>query len=146
MMLRLHATGSVYTREPYHPELFLGEMSKDPRGVENEPNVREMADQARFRQKRYLEGKLQDDPDKRTEGVAPSRAIDRAVNGGYANTVTRLTNLFDDSIDGAVRKSNPNPGRTIQRVGDNLKEDQKNSISLRVKRLSQKWVIIQLVY
>lgn len=125
MMLRLHATGSVYDHEPYHPELFLGNLDRDSRGVENEPNVREMADQARFRQKRYLEGKLQDDPDKRTEGVAPSRAIDRAVNGGYANTVTRLTNLFDDSIDGAVRKSNPNPGRTIQRVGDNLKEDQK---------------------
>lgn len=125
MMLRLHATGSPYSHDPYHPELFLGDLTADPRGVENTPNVSQMADQARFRQERYIKGKLQDDPDHRLEGVASSSAINRAVYGGFANTATRLTNLFDDSIDAAVRKSNPNPGRTIQQVGDSLKEDQK---------------------
>lgn len=125
MMLNLHATGSPYSHDPYHPELFLGDLTVDPRGVENNPNVSQIAEQSLFRQKRYIAGKLQDDPDKRTEGVAPSKAINRAVYGGFADTATRLTNLFDDSVDGVVRKSNPNPGRTIAQVGDSLKEDQK---------------------
>lgn len=125
MMLQLHATGSPYSHDPYHPELFLGDITADPRGVENNPNVAQIADQSRFRQQRYIVGKLQDDPDKRTEGVASSKAINRAVYGGFADTATRMTNIFDDSVDGAVRKSNPNPGRTIQQVGDMVKEDQK---------------------
>jgi hypothetical protein len=125
LMLRLHANGTPYDHAPYHPELFLGEMTPDPRGVENTPNVREIADHARFRQERYIEGKLQDTADTRTEKVASSKELDRYVYKGYDDTVTRLTNLFDDSIDSAVRKTNPNPGRTIQKVGDNLKEDQK---------------------
>lgn len=125
MMLQLHATGSPYSHDPYHPELFLGDISADPRGVENNPNVSQIAEQSRFRQTKYIAGKLQDDPDKRTEGVASSKALDRAIYGGFADTATRMTNLFDDSVDGAVRKSNPNPGRTIQQVGDTIKEDQK---------------------
>lgn len=125
MMLRLHATGSPYSHDPYHPELFLGDLTNDPRGVENTPNVSQIADQSRFRQEKYIKGKLQDDPDQRTEGVASSAAINRAVYGGFANTATRMTNMFDDSIDAEVRRSNPNPGRTIQKVGDSLKEDQK---------------------
>lgn len=125
MMLRLHATGSVYDHDPYHPELFLGDLSRDVRGVENTPRVSEIAEQSRFRQMKYIEGKLQDSPDTRTEGLAGSKRIDQAVNGGFANTATRMSNMFDDSIDAAVRKSNPNPGRTINQVGDNIKEDQK---------------------
>lgn len=125
MMLQMAATGSPYTHDPYHPELFLGDLSVDPRGVENNPNVSQMADQSRFRQERYIAGKLQDDPDHRVEGLASSASINRAVHGGFADTATRLTNLFDDSVDAAVRRSNPNPGRTIQQVGDSLKEDQK---------------------
>jgi hypothetical protein len=125
MMLRLHAEGSPYSHDPYHPELFLGDLTADPRGIENTPNVSQIAEQSRFRQRRYIAGKLQDDPDRRVEGVASSAAINRAVHGGFADTSTRMTNLFDDSIDAAVRKSNPNPGRTIQQVGDSLKEDQK---------------------
>ncbi len=125
MMLRMHATGSPYDHDPYHPELFLGDLTKDPRGVENQPNVSQMADQARFRQQRYIAGKLQDDPVILTEGVAPSRRVERAVNGGFADTVTRMSNLFDDSTDAGLRRSNPNPGNTILRAGDQLKEDQK---------------------
>lgn len=125
MMLRLHATGSPYSHDPYHPELFLGDLTHDPRGVENTPNVSQIAEQSRFRQDRYIKGKLQDDPDKRTEGVASSAAINRAVYGGFADTATRMTNMFGDSVDAEVRRSNPNPGRTMQKVGDSLKEDQK---------------------
>ncbi len=125
LMLRIHATGSPYTHEPYHPELFLGELTPDPRGVYNEPNVAQIADQERFRQVRYIEGKMQDDPDHRTEGVASGKRIERAVYGGFADTATRLTNLFDDSVDASVRRTNPHPGRTIAQAGDSLKEDQK---------------------
>lgn len=125
MMLKLHAEGSPYSHDPYHPELFLGDLTKDPRGTENNPNVSQIADQSRFRQERYIVGKLQDDPDKRTEGVASSGSIMKATMGGLGNTATRMAGIFDDSVDAAVRRSNPNPGRTIQKVGDNLKEDQK---------------------
>jgi hypothetical protein len=125
LILKLHAEGSPYSHDPYHPELFLGDMTYDPRGTENNPNVSQIADQSRFRQQRYIVGKLQDDPDKRTEGLASGNAIMRATRGGYDNTASRMSGIFDDSIDTSVRRSNPNPGRTIQKVGDNLKEDQK---------------------
>lgn len=125
LILQMHASGSTYSHDPYHPELFLGDLDRDSRGVYNEPNVSQMADQAKFRQTRYIEKKLQDDPDKRVEGVASSRAIDRAAKGGFADNAARLTNMFDDSTDADVRRSNPNPGRTIQNPDDFVKEDQK---------------------
>lgn len=123
--LKLYAEGSPYSHDPYHPELYLGDHTRDPRGTENTPNVAQIADQSRFRQTRYIAGKLQDDPDHRVEGLAPSRKVLQASMGGLYNTQSRLATLFSDSTDAAVRRSNPNPGNTIQKVGDNLKEDQK---------------------
>lgn len=125
LYLKLHAEGTPYSHDPYHPEIYLGDHTKDLRGTENNPNVSQIADQSRFRQMRYIAGKLQDDPDHRTEGVAPEKAVRRATYDGFYNTSSRLATIFTDSVDGVNRKSNPNPGRTIQQVGDNIKEDQK---------------------
>lgn len=123
--LKLHAEGTPYSHDPYHPELYLDDHTRDPRGVENNPNVSQIVDQARFRQMRYIAGKLQDDPDHRVEGLAPSRAVLNASMGGLYNTASRLATIFNDSTDAAVRRTNPHPGNTIQKVGDNIKEDQK---------------------
>lgn len=125
LYLNLHAEGTKYTHDPYHPEIYLGDHTRDPRGTENNPNVSQMADQARFRQTRYIEGKLQDDPDKRVEGVAPGKRVQRAVYDGFYNTASRLATIFTDSNDTEVRRANPHPGNTIQRAGNNIKEDQK---------------------
>ncbi len=154
LLLNINAFGTPYKKDPYHPELFLGEMSRDPRGVENDPIVSKVVDQARFRQERYIRGKLQDDPDVRAQGVASSKLLDRAVYGGFGLTATRMANIFDDSVDAAVRKSNPNPGNTIHKVGTSLKEEKGiykikeetivpvngyNPISFLSNQVGQKW-------
>lgn len=123
-IIRMHQKGSYRDHDPYQPELFLGDLTKDVRGVENNPNVNQIADHARFRQERYIKGKLQDSPDTKYEGPASSKRIDNAVRGGFDNTASRMAGIFNDSSDVVVRKSSANPGRTIQKVGDNLKEDQ----------------------
>ncbi len=125
LYLKLHAEGTPYSHDPYHPELYLGDHTKDPRGAENNPNVSKITDQDRFRQSRYIAGKLQDDPDHRVEGTAPEKAVRRAVYDGFYNAASKMATIFDDSVDGSNRRANPNPGKTIQRLGDNIKEDQK---------------------
>ncbi len=125
LILQLHSSGTPYSHDPYHPELFLGDLTKDTRGVYNEPDRNEMRKQSKFRHDKYIAGKLQDDPDTRVEGTASAKAINRATYSGFARTASRMTNLFDDSVDTGVRKSNPNPGRTIQNTNDTIKEDQK---------------------
>ena len=37
--LNLMEYGSRYTHEPFHPELFLGDITKDERGTVNEPTA-----------------------------------------------------------------------------------------------------------
>lgn len=49
--LRHHGARSEFT--PNHPDLFLGFTDKDPRGTQNEPDMRKAYDQNRFRGQRY---------------------------------------------------------------------------------------------
>ena len=123
-ILSMQEYGSRYKRDPYHPELFLGDLTNDPRLSTTEPLVAQMADQNRFRQQRYIHGKLQDVGDVRMEGMVGSKRMLKQIKDGYNITATRMGGVFDESTDGMVRKANPNPGKTIHSAEDTIQEDQ----------------------
>ena len=116
--------GGRYTHAPYHPELFLGDLTKDQRMSTNEPLVAKMAEQNKFRQSRYIEGKLQDVANTRSEGMVGNKRMLRQVKQGFNNTATRMGGIFNDSNDTSVRRTNPHPGNSTHKVGDTIKEDQ----------------------
>jgi hypothetical protein len=124
-LLSAHEHGSRYSHTPYHPELFLGDLSKDQRQTSYEPVVSQMAEQNRFRQQRYIHGKLQDVADVRTENMVGEKRMLRQVRQGYNDTAARMGGIFDDSSNGINARSSARPARTIQQVGDSIKEDQK---------------------
>lgn len=53
MYINLRQGGSRYDSDPWHPELMLGDLSPDPRGMSYIPDFRKLADQQRFRAERY---------------------------------------------------------------------------------------------
>ena len=116
--------GERYTHKPFHPELFLGDLTKDQRMSVNEPLVAQIAEQSKFRQKRYIEGKLQDVALTRSEGMVGNKRMLRQVKQGFNNTATRMGGIFGDSSDTSVRRTNPNPGNSTHKVGDAIQEDQ----------------------
>lgn len=124
-ILSLQEHGSRYSHSPYHPELFLGDLSKDQRMSASDPLVSQMRDQHQFRQKRYIEGKMQVSQDSRTEGLVGEKLMTRQVKQGFNDTATRMGGIFSDSTNTMVTRTNPNPGTTIHQVGDSIKEDQK---------------------
>lgn len=124
-ILNTQEHGSRYTHAPFHPELFLGDMTSDPRMSTTEPLTARMADQNKFRQERYIKGKLQDVGDVRTEGLVGNKRILRQVKQGFNNTATRMGGIFNDSNDTSVRRANPHPGNSTHKVGDAIQEDQK---------------------
>lgn len=123
-LLSMQEHGSRYSHTPYHPELFLGDLTKDPRMSTNEPLVSQMAEQNKFRQERYIRGKLQDVADVRSEGVIGTKRMVKQIKLGFDNMATRMGGIFDDSTGNMVARTNPNPGNSIHKVGDTLKEDQ----------------------
>lgn len=124
-LLNAYEFGGRYTHAPHHPELFMGDLTKDQRMSVNNPMVAQMADQHRFRQTRYIEGKLQDVGDVRTEGIVGEKKMVKLVSGGFGDTAKRLSDLFDDSVRNNVRRSNPNPGTTIHQLGKSVNETMK---------------------
>ncbi|KAG3194366.1 hypothetical protein PC128_g9434 [Phytophthora cactorum] len=124
-LLNAHEFGGRYTHAPDHPEMFLGDLTKDQRMSVNDPMVAQMADQHRFRQIRYIRGKLQDVGDVRTEGIVGEKQMVKLVAGGFRDTAKRLGDLFDESAKNEVWRSNPNPGKTIHQLGDTIAETQK---------------------
>lgn len=124
-LLSMQEHGSRYSHAPFHPELFLGDLTSDPRMSSTAPLTAQMAEQNRFRQSRYISGKLQDVADVRSEGMVGTKRMIQQVKQGFNDTATRMGGLFDDSTDNVVRKSNPHPGNSTHKVGDSLKEDQK---------------------
>ncbi len=124
-LMNMQEHGKRYTHDPYHPELFLGDLTKDQRMSTNDPRVSQINDQTKFRQERYIYGKLQDVADVRTEGIVGEKRMLKQVKEGYNDTATRLGGIFNDSTDGMNTKSSAHPGRTMLQVGDVIKEDQK---------------------
>lgn len=121
-LLSTREHGSRYSHAPYHPELFLGDFSSDPRMSTNEPLMGQMADQHKFRHDRYIVGKLQDVADVRAEGVHGEKKVVALARDGFNDTAKRLVDLFDDSFHGDVRRANPNPGNTIHRATTTARE------------------------
>jgi len=123
-LLSMQENGGRYSHAPFHPEMFLGDLTKDQRGTTTDTRVDQLADQYRFRQSRYIHGKLQDVADVRTEGMVGTKRMLRQVKEGYNNTATRMGGIFDDSTNNMVARTNPHPGNSTHKVGDSLKEDQ----------------------
>lgn len=124
-VLSMQEHGSRYSHAPYHPELFLGDLSKDDRMSATDPLVAKMHQQHEFRHKRYIEGKMQVSQDSRTEGMVGEKRITRQVKQGYNDTVYRMGGMFEDSTNTMITRANPNPGNSTHKVGDTIKEDQK---------------------
>jgi hypothetical protein len=123
-LLHMQEYGSRYKRDPYHPELFLGDLSKDQRQSDTAPLVAQMAEQHRFRHEKYIRGKLQDVGDVRAEGTIGTKRMLKQIKQGYSNMATRMGGIFDDSTNGMIARTNPHPGNSTHKVGDAIKEDQ----------------------
>ncbi len=124
-LLTMNEFGSRYKRDPYHPELFLGDLTKDPRQSDIDPMTAQMRDQNKFRYDRYIHGKLQDVSDDRQEGMVGTKRMLRQIKDGFNDTATRLTGLFDESFNTMISATNPKPGKTILTADQTIKEDQK---------------------
>ncbi|KAG6959307.1 hypothetical protein JG688_00010126 [Phytophthora aleatoria] len=116
--------GGRYSHDPFHPELFLGDLSKDPRLSTTAPLVEKMVDQHRFRQTRYIAGKLQDDRTASTESISGTKLMLRQIKQGFNDRATRMAGIFDDSFN-TMQSRTPLPGDSTHKVGDTIKEDQK---------------------
>lgn len=121
-IMNVYEHGGRYTHAPFHPELFLGDMTPDPRGTENNPNVSQMADQARFRQDRYIKGKLQDATTSLYDSAPGNKRMVQQVRGGHQDTISRMSQLFEDSNDGMIRQAS---GRYTGKRNEAIAEDQK---------------------
>lgn len=121
-LLSTREHGSRYSHAPYHPELFLGDLSPDSRMSTNDPLTSQLADQHKFRHERYIAGKLQDVADVRAEGVHGEKKVVALARDGFNDTAKRLVDLFDDSFNGDVRRANPNPGNTIHNATTTARE------------------------
>lgn len=121
-LLSTYENGSRYSHAPYHPELFLGDLSSDPRMSTTDPIMSQMSNQHKFRHDRYIVGKLQDVADVRSEGVHGEKKVVAIARDGFNDTARRLTDLFDDSLHGDVRRTNPNPGNTIHQTTKSARE------------------------
>jgi len=123
-LLSMQEYGSRYSHDPYHPELFLGDLSKDPRVTDTAPIVANMGKQNKFRYEKYMVGKLQDNTDPRNEGMVGSKRMLKQIKAGFGDTATRMGGLFDDSSDTIVARANPHPNYSIHKVTDTIQEDQ----------------------
>lgn len=124
-ILSMQEHGSRYSHTPYHPELFLGDLTKDDRMTTTDPLVSKMRDQHHFRHKRYIEGKMQTSQSALVEGTVGEKRMIRQIKQGFNNTATRLSGLFGDSTNGMSVRANPNPGSSIHQVGTALSEKHK---------------------
>jgi len=120
--LNLMQHGSRYDHAPYHPEVFLGEVGKDPRHWTTEPNLRLVADQNAFRFKNYYNF-LSDASNNVIEGVIPERKIMEKRVQGFYDTQRRL-NIFEDSQDNIIRGVN-NFKKPLDVFNDTEKESDK---------------------
>ncbi len=125
-ILSLMEHGSRYSHAPHHPELFLGDITKDDRGTVNEPISSKITEQNRFRHEKYHRGKMQNDNTYNiVEGTVDRKLMSKIVKQGLNNTKTRYGGMFDESIDAAHYKTNPKPGTNTTSVETSLTQEQK---------------------
>lgn len=122
-LLSMQEHGSRYARDPYHPELFLGDLTKDQRMSSIEPRTSQMVQQNKFRQEKYIVGKLQDVGDVRAEGVIGTKRMIRQIKQGLNDTATRMSGIFEDSTGNVVNRA-PHAGNSTHKVGAVVYEDQ----------------------
>ena len=116
--------GSRYSHTPYHPGLFLGDLTKDERGTFNEPLAHKVTEQNAFRQKRYIF--MQDDNTHNIiEGVVNEKDMMNRVKQGLNKTASIYKGVFDESNDGVHYAANSNPGNNKSNLEVTIKEDQK---------------------
>ncbi len=121
-VLSLMENGSRYTHAPFHPELFLGDVTPDDRGVHTEPIAAKLTEQNRYRQK-YI--KMQnDDTNNVIEGVVDQKLMSQKVKQGLNNTAARYGGIFDESQDSAHYRAPNAPGNLIDSELA-IREDQK---------------------
>ncbi len=123
-LLSMQEYGSRYSHDPYHPELFMGDLTKDQRQSDTAPLVVQMADQHKFRHDRYIHGKLQDSPVAQLEGVVGTKRMVKQVRDGFYNTASRYNGVFDDSFNVITQSSSARPSKTILSPEDTIKEEQ----------------------
>ena len=125
-ILSLMEHGSRYSHTPYHPELFLGDITKDDRGAINEPISSKVTEQNRYRHEKYQRGKMQNDNTYNViEGTVDRKLMSKIVKQGLNNTRTRYGGVFDESVDAAHYRSNPKPGNNTTSIETTISEDQK---------------------
>lgn len=125
-VLSVRHNGARYSHAPFHPELFLGDLTKDARGSEERPRMGSMRDQHLFRHARYLEGKLQDVGDTRAEGVIGPKQMLRNVKGGFNDRAARMAGIFRDSVPSFQQGLPPTQRSVLLQVGDSVKEEMKH--------------------
>jgi hypothetical protein len=122
-ILTLMEHGSRYKRDPYHPELFMGDLTKDPRQSDTAPIMADMTAQNKWRYDRYIHGKLQDVSSDQIEGMVGTKRMLRQIKDGFGDTATRMTGLFDESFNTMITAANPRPAGQIK-ADDAIQEDQ----------------------
>ncbi len=122
-ILTLMEHGSRYKRDPYHPELFMGDLTKDPRQSDTAPIMADMTAQNKWRYDRYIHGKLQDVSSDQIEGMVGSKRMLHQIKDGFGDTATRMTGLFGESFNTMISAANPRPAGQIK-ADDAIQEDQ----------------------
>jgi hypothetical protein len=118
--------GSRYERDPYHPEMFMGDLTKDERGTTNEPIASKIVEQNKFRYEKYIKGKLQNDDTKiLIEGIIPRKKMNKIARDGINYNMGKYSSLFDESDDTIHRAYSTDPIVRMQLYNSTLHEENK---------------------
>jgi hypothetical protein len=102
--LTLMEHGRRYDHTPYHPELFLGDTSKDVRGIATEPSLKKVADQNNFRFQKYHKKIFKnDDTHTIIEGLVPENRFSKIRSLGINDVASRLK-IFEESSDNIIAR------------------------------------------
>lgn len=102
--LTLMEHGRRYDHTPYHPELFLGDTSKDVRGIATEPSLKKVADQNNFRFQKYHKKIFKnDDTHTIIEGLVPENRFSKIRSLGINDVASRLK-IFEESTDNIIAR------------------------------------------
>ncbi len=108
-MLSMLEHGSRYSHTPFHPELFLGDVTPDDRGVNNEPIASKVTDQNMYRHKKYI--KMQNDNTNNVvEGLVDQKLVAKLVKQGFGKTATQYGGILDESQDALHYRAQKAPG------------------------------------
>ncbi len=89
----------------HQPDLFLGDLTKDPRGVDTDPLMRKYKDQTWSRRDNYRKSFRDDETRQAFTGVKPQVAIQKARNNTFYGFKSRFKN-FEESQESTGRAIN----------------------------------------